>query len=106
MTVATAPVATDVDRLTAKLGAREPGHLIDGAWTPSQSGETFPVYNPATGGVIANVALGDKADIDRAVQARPARARRPVVADGRTPSARGCCSGSPTWSRRGRTSSR
>ena len=69
MTVAAAPVPTEVDRLTAKLAAREPGHLIDGAWTPSQSGEVFPVYNPATGGVIANVALGGKADVDRAVQA-------------------------------------
>ena len=69
MAVATAPVSTDVDRLIAKLGSREPGHLIDGTWAPSQSGATFPVYNPATGGVIANVALGDRADIDRAVQA-------------------------------------
>src|SRR6476469_4079472 len=63
MAVATAPVSTDVDRLIAKLGSREPGHLIDGTWAPSQSGATFAVYNPATGGVFANVALGDRADI-------------------------------------------
>jgi phenylacetaldehyde dehydrogenase len=69
MTVAAAPISIEVDRLTATLGSREPGHLIDGTWTPSQSGATFPVHNPATGGVIANVALGDKADVDRAVQA-------------------------------------
>ncbi len=43
--------------------------LINGEWTNSASGKTFPVYNPATGDVLAQVAEGDKADIDQAVQA-------------------------------------
>ena len=43
--------------------------LIDGKWTDAVSGKTFPTYNPATGEILANVAEGDKADIDRAVRA-------------------------------------
>ncbi len=43
--------------------------LINGQWVPSASGKTFPVYNPATGDVMAQVAEGDKEDIDRAVAA-------------------------------------
>ena len=43
--------------------------LIDGAWVPARSGETFTVEDPATQEVIARVPAGDKADIDRAVAA-------------------------------------
>jgi len=43
--------------------------LINGQWVSAHSGKTFPVYNPASGEVIANVAEGDKADINLAVQA-------------------------------------
>lgn len=43
--------------------------LIDGRWEHAVSGKTFPVTNPATGEVIAHVAEGDKADIDKAVNA-------------------------------------
>lgn len=43
--------------------------LINGRWTESASGKTFPVYNPATGEVITQVAEGDMEDIDRAVKA-------------------------------------
>ncbi len=43
--------------------------LIDGQWVDAASGKTFPVYNPATGEVMAQVAEGDKEDIDRAVRA-------------------------------------
>ena len=43
--------------------------LINGKWTESASGKTFPTYNPATGEVLANVAEGDREDIDRAVKA-------------------------------------
>ncbi len=43
--------------------------LIDGAWVGAASGRTFPVYNPATGEILATVAEGDKEDIDRAVLA-------------------------------------
>src|SRR5579859_6132576 len=43
--------------------------LIDGKWVQAASGKTFPVYNPATGEVLAHVAEGDKEDIERAVAA-------------------------------------
>ena len=42
---------------------------IDGASVPAASGRTFESINPANGQVIATVAEGDKADIDRAVVA-------------------------------------
>lgn len=43
------------------------GHWIDGAIRASNSGRTAPVYNPATGAVIANVALADQFEIDEAI---------------------------------------
>ena len=43
--------------------------LINGKWVDAASGKTFPTYNPATGEVMAQVAEGDREDIDRAVTA-------------------------------------
>src|SRR6201987_4050488 len=43
--------------------------LINGQWVEAASGKTFPTYNPATGEVLAQVAEGDRADIDLAVRA-------------------------------------
>jgi len=43
--------------------------LINGKWTDSASGKTFPTYDPATGEVMAQVAEGDREDINRAVSA-------------------------------------
>lgn len=43
--------------------------LINGQWVEAASGKTFPTFNPATGEVLAQVAEGEKTDIDRAVQA-------------------------------------
>ena len=43
--------------------------FINGKWVEAASGKTFPVYNPATGEVMARVAEGDHEDIDRAVKA-------------------------------------
>jgi aldehyde dehydrogenase (NAD+) len=43
--------------------------LIGGKWLDSVSGKTFATTNPATGETICQVAEGDKADIDLAVQA-------------------------------------
>ena len=43
--------------------------LIDGKWVNAASGKTFPTYNPATGEVLAQVAEGDRQDIDAAVKA-------------------------------------
>ncbi|MBL3685441.1 CoA-acylating methylmalonate-semialdehyde dehydrogenase [Leucobacter zeae] len=42
-------------------------HWIDGARTASTSGRTAPVYNPATGRVVREVALADQAEIDAAI---------------------------------------
>ena len=43
--------------------------LIGGEQVDALDGQTFEVTNPATGEVIANVPLGGKADVDRAVEA-------------------------------------
>jgi aldehyde dehydrogenase (NAD+) len=43
--------------------------LIDGRWVDSASGRTFATIDPATEAVIAQVAEGDAADVDRAVHA-------------------------------------
>ena len=43
--------------------------FIDGKWVEAASGKTFPTYNPATGEVLAQVAEGDREDIERAVKA-------------------------------------
>ncbi|WP_433933751.1 aldehyde dehydrogenase family protein [Brevundimonas diminuta] len=51
------------------LDGRTKRLLIGGAWVEAASGETFDVYNPSTGAVIAQVARGGPEDIDRAVAA-------------------------------------
>lgn len=43
--------------------------LIGGQWVEALSGKTFESVNPATGKVIAEIAEGDAADVDRAVAA-------------------------------------
>src|SRR5207302_6095306 len=43
--------------------------LIDGRWVDAQSGESFDVFNPATGQRIALAAACLKADVDAAVAA-------------------------------------
>ena len=43
--------------------------FINNEWRPAASGQRFPVENPATEAVIAEVAAGDAADIDQAVAA-------------------------------------
>ena len=62
--------------------------MIGGRWADAASGKTFPTFNPATGEVLAQVAEGDKQDIDAAV-----KAARKAFESGRwprmTPSERG-----------------
>jgi acyl-CoA reductase-like NAD-dependent aldehyde dehydrogenase len=48
---------------------REYAHLIDGAEQPSVGARTFEVRNPANGALVARVAEGGAAEIDRAVTA-------------------------------------
>jgi aldehyde dehydrogenase (NAD+) len=43
--------------------------FIGGEWVPAASGKTFQTINPATEEVIAEVAAGDKADVDQAAKA-------------------------------------
>src|SRR5262249_51625605 len=43
--------------------------LIDGKWVSAVSGKIFATYNPATGEVLAQIAEGDRADVDLAVKA-------------------------------------
>eukprot|EP00095_Tigriopus_kingsejongensis_P005982 maker-scaffold48_size466083-snap-gene-3.23 protein:Tk05982 transcript:maker-scaffold48_size466083-snap-gene-3.23-mRNA-1 annotation:"aldehyde mitochondrial precursor" len=45
------------------------GIFINNEWHNSTSGKTFPTINPATEEVIAEVQEGDKADVEKAVQA-------------------------------------
>lgn len=45
------------------------GIFINNEWVKAESGKTFKTVNPATEEVIAEIAEGDKADIDKAVQA-------------------------------------
>jgi aldehyde dehydrogenase (NAD+) len=42
---------------------------IDGAWVDPETPRMLPVENPATEAVIARLALGSGADVDRAVDA-------------------------------------
>lgn len=43
--------------------------FINNEWHQSESGRTFPVYNPTTGDKICDVQEADKADVDKAVEA-------------------------------------
>src|SRR5881227_2369816 len=49
--------------------SRKQKMLINGKWVDAVSGKTFPTYDPSTGEVLAQVAEGDRADIDLAVKA-------------------------------------
>jgi acyl-CoA reductase-like NAD-dependent aldehyde dehydrogenase len=42
---------------------------IDGKWVDAESGKTYPVFNPATEEIIAQLPFGGKADVDKAVEA-------------------------------------
>src|ERR1700722_1393450 len=56
-------------RHAAGFLGRDAKMLIDGKMVAAASGKTFPVYNPATGAVIANVPEADNRDVDIAVGA-------------------------------------
>jgi len=53
----------------AKTSVRTYQNYVNGQWVPSASGETFPVYDPSTEEVIAQVASSNSTDIDKAVKA-------------------------------------
>jgi aldehyde dehydrogenase (NAD+) len=43
--------------------------FINGKWEAASTQETFDVFNPATGELVARVAKGNAADVNRAVEA-------------------------------------
>jgi acyl-CoA reductase-like NAD-dependent aldehyde dehydrogenase len=47
-------------------------HFINNEWRPATSGKRFPVVNPATEEVLAQVAAGEAVDVDHAVRAAKA----------------------------------
>ena len=61
--------AAQLDNQVQEFVSRPRKMFIDGKWMEAASGKTFPTYNPATGEVLAQVAEGDREDIDRAVKA-------------------------------------
>ena len=67
--MATATQAIPVDENVSRFVAKTRQMLINGKWVNAASGKTFPTYNPATGEILAQVAEGDKEDIERAVAA-------------------------------------
>jgi malonate-semialdehyde dehydrogenase (acetylating)/methylmalonate-semialdehyde dehydrogenase len=62
---------------------REVRNFIGGEWVDGNSQETEPVYDPATGEVIAQTPLSSREDVDRAVKAAEAAfadwSKTPVV---------------------------
>ena len=67
MGIAISPI--QIDSRVSDFIAKPRKMLIDGKWVNAASGKTFATYNPATGEILAQVAEGDRADIDAAVQA-------------------------------------
>src|SRR6202162_4379352 len=67
MGIAVSPIQID-SRVSDFIG-KPRKMLIDGKWVNAASGKTFPTYNPATGEVLAQIAEGDRQDIDAAVKA-------------------------------------
>ena len=67
MGIAVSPI--QIDSRVSDFISKPRKMLINGKWVNAASGKTFPTYNPATGEVLAQVAEGDRADIDAAVQA-------------------------------------
>ncbi|HEX3120984.1 MAG TPA: aldehyde dehydrogenase family protein [Candidatus Acidoferrum sp.] len=53
---------------SATSNAKTHKNFVNNQWVPAASGETFPVYDPSTEEVIANVAAADKSDVDAAVK--------------------------------------
>src|SRR6202140_4867123 len=54
---------------TVKAEVRTYKNFVNGEWVASSSGETFPVYDPSTEEIIAQVASSNASDVDRAVKA-------------------------------------
>lgn len=66
-----ATIALDprLDKKTSDFIAQKHRMYVDGKFVNAASGKTFPVYNPATGEVMAHVPEAESEDVDRAVRA-------------------------------------
>src|SRR3954463_3792528 len=64
-----ASIAPEINSAAAQFVTKKGKILINNQWQDAASGKTFPTYDPATGEVLAQIAEGDKADIDKAVAA-------------------------------------
>ncbi|SPF37380.1 phenylacetaldehyde dehydrogenase [Candidatus Sulfotelmatobacter kueseliae] len=62
-------VSAEINPQVAEFIGKPRKMLINGKWANAVSGKTFPTYNPATGEVLAQVAEGDREDINQAVKA-------------------------------------
>ena len=78
--------------------------FIDNKWVDPVDGGEFETYNPATGEVIAKVAAGSAADVDKAVKAARRALKQGRGARWTPPIAGACFSSWPTWSRNTPTS--
>jgi phenylacetaldehyde dehydrogenase len=67
--MATLTLDPRVSSRTAGFVSSDHKMLIDGRFVPAASGKTFPVYNPATGEIIAAVPEAESEDVNRAVAA-------------------------------------
>ena len=67
--MATATQAVRLEDNVTRYVSKTRQMLINGKWVDAASGKTFPTYNPATGEVLAQIAEGDREDINRAVAA-------------------------------------
>src|SRR3954467_8856764 len=72
-----ASIAPDINTAAAQFVAKKGKILINNQWSDAASGKTFPTYDPSTGEVLAQIAEGDKADIDKAVSAARAAFKGP-----------------------------
>ena len=66
-------MATVTPKVVKAPQIRQTECFIGGKWIPAASGKTFATVNPATEEVICQVAEGDKADVDAAVDAARAQ---------------------------------
>lgn len=66
-----ATIALDprLDKKTSDFIAQKHRMYVDGKFVNAASGKTLPVYNPATGEVMAHVPEAESEDVDRAVRA-------------------------------------
>ncbi len=62
-------MSSTVEQIVSRPQIRETQCFIGGKWLPAASGKVFDTIHPATEEVIAQVAEGDKEDVDLAVEA-------------------------------------